>query len=105
MCFLALPWGGHPICNGIRDTLVDFGIFWQCDPVAVQHDQGSPEIARSIVELKLKKRELEDLDSRVVKPTSDEIRQFGKPVKTYTTEIEKLEERPFIVKSSEEKTK
>jgi hypothetical protein len=67
--------------------------------------KGSLEIARGIVELKLKKRELEDLDSRVVKPTSDEVRQFGKPVRTYTIEVEKLDEKPFIAKSSEEKAK
>jgi hypothetical protein len=67
--------------------------------------RGGLEIARSIVELKLNKRELEDLDNRVVKPTSDEIHQFGRPVRTYTTDIEKLEEKQFIVKSSEEKTR
>ena len=65
--------------------------------------KGSLEIAKGIVELKLKKRELEDLESRVVKPTSDEVRQFGKPVRPYATEIEKLDGKPFIVKSSEEK--
>jgi hypothetical protein len=66
--------------------------------------KGRLEIAKGTVDLKLKKRELEDLDSRVVKPSSDEVRQFGKPMKTYTMEIEKLDGKSFIVKSSEEKT-
>ncbi len=105
VCFGAFLGGVTQFLTGYVTLSLLLGSFGTAAVLLYNVTKGSLEIARGIVELKLKKRELEDLDSRVVKPTSDEVRQFGRPVKTYATEIERLEGKPFIVKSSEEKAK